>query len=152
MYYKTETELAMDENFVITPLRSLDEAYVLWKESGIWTDEPDSPREKAYGEYFLAHNERFLSVYDENQKLAAVAILFFDGRKASIYRLAVKEKYRRMGISKLLVSKAEKEAVLLGAGTIYVLVRKNESRSINLFSGRGYSAQSDAVYYTKTIG
>ena len=96
----------MDNKFTITTLHNLDEAYELWKECGIWTDAAESPREASYKIYYLKHPARFYAIYGKGEILIGTAILFFDGRKGSIYRLAIKENYRRRGIATKIILKA----------------------------------------------
>ena len=89
-------------------LNSLAAAYELWGDSGIRVSDSDSEREKSWRRYFERNRDMFLAAYAPGRLLVGVAVVFTDGRKGSIYRLAVKTAWQRKGIGSQLISLAER--------------------------------------------
>lgn len=135
----------------IRSLRNLADAYKLWFECNIRVDAAISPREEGWQSYFAKHPDRFVSAYDTSGKLIGTCAVFYDGRKAGIYRLAVLDKWRRTGIAKRLLAQAEKRSREDGMRGIYALVETTSEDASKMFSKYGYSQMEEVRYYTKTL-
>lgn len=136
---------------VFGTLGSIDEAYDLWGEVGLRVDIEDSSRETSWQNYFESTPENFFAAYDHLEKLIGVAVLFFDGRKAGIYRVAVRETYRKMGVARKLIRLAQDAGRRIGAGSLYVLIEDKSSASEALFMSEGFECLDSVRYYVRSI-
>lgn len=141
----------MPSDILHCKLRDLAEAYVLWDDCGIRVDDSNSPREAGWKSYFAKHSSRFLAAYDVLGHLVGVCVVFFDGRKAGVYRLAVSKEWRRLGIGRQLLDAAEKEAKSAGLHGIYALIEVDSNDSSNFFSSKGFSEVEGVRYFTKAL-
>ncbi len=132
-------------------LRSLEDAYALWAQVRLRIGDVDSAREQSWRRYFERYGDRFLAAYASSGILVGTAVVFFDGRKGSVYRVAVKEEWRRKGIASRLISLAETTASSCGADSIYVLIESDSIASGNLFSERGYDSMDTVRYFNKRL-
>ena len=135
---------------IIESVKSIHSAYDLWEKCKIRIDHPNSPRELGYKIYFEKNPDLFIGAYHQN-KLIGLAILFFDGRKSSVYRMAVDPEYRRKGIGKSIILHIEKTAKKYGASSVYAMVEKSNINSQKLFNKLNYTAYDNLIYFTKDI-
>lgn len=92
----------------------------------------------------------FLGAYD-NVRLVGVVFISCDGRKGWINRLAVDPKYRRRGIAKTLVARAEKILQEHKVEVFCALVKCSNMASRNLFQKSGYTQHNDILYFSKRM-
>lgn len=97
-----------------------------------------------------------------NGELAAYIGLYIIKDEAQILNIAVKENYRRNGIGKALIIKAEKKAKLRGAKKLTLELRKSNTAAQNLYNSCGFlidgtrkdfyaNPQEDAILMHKSI-
>ncbi len=90
----------------------------------------------------------FFSVFDDD-KMVAVAIAQYDGRRGWINRLAVEPDYRGQGLALELVAECEKFLEQYGEVVIAVLVEDVNSPSMALFEKAGYVCMNEIKYWSK---
>jgi ribosomal protein S18 acetylase RimI-like enzyme len=139
------------ETVTTCELSNLQEAYELWAECDTRVDGLQSPREAGWRRYFSQHPERFISAYSKDGRLVGVCVLFDDGRKAGVYRLAVAKQWRRRGVARQLLQQAEEVSRNAGLRGIYALIETSSPESRNLFTDEGYSEIKSVRYFTKSI-
>ena len=83
----------------------------------------------------------------------AIATVFatHDGRKGWINRLAVLPEFRKQGIGKMLVEKAESILIEKGIGIIACLIEDYNKTSLATFKKLGYTEFEGIHYLTKRI-
>jgi len=83
----------------------------------------------------------------------AIATVFatHDGRKGWINRLAVIPEFRKKGIGKILVEKAESILIEKGIGIIACLIENYNKTSLATFQKLGYTEFKGIHYLTKRI-
>jgi len=97
-----------------------------------------------------ANPDFFLGAYDD-VRLVGVVFISCDGRKGWINRLAVDPKYRRRGIAKALVARAEKILREHGVEVFCALIKCSNIASRNLFQKCGYTEHNDISYFSKRM-
>ena len=86
----------------IKSIDNLSDAYTFWIENSLRIDDYDSPRELGFKKYYEMFPNRFLGAFADNLLIGTI-VYFYDGRKASVYRLAVDKKYRNKGLATILI-------------------------------------------------
>lgn len=120
----------------------------LWKLSGLFIknkgrDHPAKIHEEL--KYGIAHF--ILAEYES--ELIGIALITHDGRKGWINRLAVHPNYRRKGVAKLILNKAEKYLYKIGIEIIACLIEDQNQKSLELFKKMGYVEFKNMHYLTK---
>ena len=85
----------------------------------------------------------------ESDRLIAVGLATFDGRKGWINRVAVHPDFRRQGLAAVMVGECETFLESLGAEIISCLIEDFNTPSIELFKKLGYSYGSNVMYFSK---
>ena len=85
----------------------------------------------------------------DGDKMIAVVIANFDGRRGWINRLAVDPEYRGQGLGKELIAKAEEFLREVGAVVICALIEEINYPSISRFQSVGYNCEPEIKYFTK---
>jgi len=86
---------------------------------------------------------------DVDNRLAAVAVATYDGRKGWINRVAVVPDHRRIGLAKALVSACERFLSEHGALVIACLIEEWNLPSMDLFNEMGFVCHTDIHYFSK---
>lgn len=116
-------------------------------------------------EDFIADNSEmmvFYAVKDEsNQSLACGALKHYDDSTAEIKRMYVKNEFRGLGISKLILKTLEDAAAAMGYKRIILETGLKQSAAVMLYESSGYTKikpygrhkdDPDSVCYEKGIG
>ncbi len=114
----------------VRPCR-LDECAVvldLWKDAGAIPSITDNVEVLRC---LIQNISTVLLVAEYQNTLAGAVIAAWDGWRGNIYRLAVLPTYRRQGIGKLLVKKADDFLSGRGAQRISILVANEESLAVS---------------------
>jgi ribosomal protein S18 acetylase RimI-like enzyme len=88
-------------------------------------------------------------VAEKEGKVIGTVLATHDGRKGWINRLAVEPAYRRQGLGKQLVKRAEEELEKKGLPMFAALIEENNLASINLFGELGYELHPEIKYFTR---
>lgn len=138
---------------IVRPCR-LDECAVvldLWKDAGAIPSITDNVEVLRC---LIQNTSTVLLVAEYQNSLAGAVIAAWDGWRGNIYRLAVLPTYRRQGIGKLLVKKAEDFLSGRGAQRIPMLVANEESLAVSFWDAlvdAGYNRDLRMVRYAKTL-
>ena len=75
----------------------------------------------------------------------------FDGWRGNVYRLAVHPRYRRRGVSRVLVAEIEKRLAGRGARRITALVEKTHPWAVKFWEAVGYNLDPRIERHVRTI-
>ncbi|MGC8662888.1 MAG: GNAT family N-acetyltransferase [Thermoplasmata archaeon] len=120
----------------------------LWKKAGLKFNPDGRDNERAISEQMIKQPNMFLGAFD-NEKLVGIALLTDDGRKGWINRLAVDPEYRRKGVAKELIRRAEELFRSRGIFLFAALIEDWNTPSQTLFEKIGYKKHSDIYYFSK---
>jgi ribosomal protein S18 acetylase RimI-like enzyme len=134
----------------IRPCRTADVSAVLdlWKRAraapGI-TDRPDAIRRR------LKRDRQLFLLAWEGRRLVGSIMAGWDGWRASMARLAVDPEYRRLGVARLLVARAEKQLRAAGAERIGGVVLRSNQAGRRFWSTAGYLPERGVMRYVKNL-
>ncbi len=85
----------------------------------------------------------------EDDRMIAVGLATYDGRKGWINRVAVDPDRRGKGFGGRIIEACEKFLKNCGAEVIAVLIEEVNTPSISLFRKHGYTPMKDVLYFSK---
>lgn len=129
-----------------------EDLYKFWKTNDIVVDKLNSSKEKATNNY-LVQNPKYLIAIGEttSNKILGTALIYTNGRKASIERLCVAKEKRRQGIGQLLLKLCEEKIKSIGLTKIYCLIINDNLESRALINQNGFKELDKVKYYIKEI-
>lgn len=136
-------------DFIVRSYRESDKEDViqLWEECGLVVPWNDSQRDI----------ERKLSVQSElfligvlNDKIIATAMVGYEGHRGWVNYLAVKPKFQRQGIGKLIMEEAEHRLLKMGCPKLQVQIRNTNDGVIKFYRKLGY-LQDEVVNLGKRL-
>ncbi|MBC8453270.1 MAG: GNAT family N-acetyltransferase [Chloroflexi bacterium] len=100
---------------------------------------------------FLDHDaELFITVWDADV-LVGTVIAAWDGWRAHFARLSVKPEYRRRGIARELVDRAEKLLVKRGAKRVYADILNDSPGAIDFWRSVGFTPNDVVEPFAKNL-
>jgi ribosomal protein S18 acetylase RimI-like enzyme len=120
-------------------------AIKLWQSAGtgVRVGPSDAPTEL---EKKLQRDPDLFLVAEADGQMVGTVIGGFDGRRGSVYHLAVAAAYRRQGVATLLMQEVERR--LRGKGCIrcHLLVRSDNLDAMHYYEKVGWSLLDDAIF------
>ncbi len=110
---------------------------------------PQGRDSRAQLEQQIKLDQTIFLVAEKEGRIIGTVLATHDGRKGWINRLAVEPAYRRQGLGKLLIKRAEEELEKKGLPMFAALIEENNLASINLFAEVGYEPHPEIKYFTK---
>lgn len=113
--------------------------------------------------WFQAPNGTFLVCADPSNGVAGYALILYrrNSRKARLYSIVISEQYRGHGLAQRLLKAGETSARERGCSSVYLEVRPDNHRAIQLYEQRGYQTRGrlhafyedgmDALRFEKTL-
>ena len=134
-------------------IEDYDSLYALWcstEQSKRALNPVDDSREGI--ERYLKRNPNtcFLA-YSDDKKVIGVILTGHDGRRAIIHHMCVHPDFRRLGIAKALVGKAEEALKAEGISKIFGLVFKDNDTANAFWENQGYSLRTNLNYRNKSL-
>lgn len=138
--------------FVIYPMlpQHFDEVYSLWQsiygvELNPLDDNPQTISQ------FLNFNSDLNYIALIEGKIVGVIMCGFDGRRATVYHLAVNPKHRRKGIASTLLSTLEQALKEKGITKGRLLAFKTNKDAAYFWQRQGWNLQSQLNYFSKNF-
>jgi ribosomal protein S18 acetylase RimI-like enzyme len=94
---------------------------------------------------FLAYDSK------DDKKIAGVILSGHDGRRAIIHHLCVHPDFRRQGVARMLVQKAEEALRKEGITKVIGLVFKDNNVANEFWDEQGYTIRPDLNYRNKSL-
>ncbi|MEM0151015.1 MAG: GNAT family N-acetyltransferase [Thermoplasmata archaeon] len=136
----------MQFNFLT--INDYDDVVNLWKKAGLKFKPNGRDSIESIKKQLELFPYMFLGAFMDG-KLVGVAIITDDGRKGWINRLAVDPDYRRKGVAKGIISKAEEIFRNKGIYLFAALIEDWNVASQELFKSMGYVKHTDIFYFSK---
>ena len=129
----------------VRPFRLADYPAVaeLWQTSGLAVDSREQVRRR------LKHDRGLFLVAEVKGKLVGVAMGAWDGRRASLWRLAVHPDFQRRGVARALMSELESRLQALGTGGAFLLVWHENRPALKLYQKCGYEPHPGVLFMYK---
>jgi len=90
-------------------------------------------------------------VAEENHEIIGTVMGAWDGRRAWIYRLAVKADRQRSGVGRALIGKLERRLIEKGTLKVNAQIYLWNKKSLKFFRSIGYELQPDLVMVGKAL-
>ena len=132
-----------------------DEIYELWnstEQSRRALNPVDDSREGI--DRYLKRNPNtcFLACPEEDPRhVIGVILTGHDGRRAIIHHMCIHPEYRRHGIARLLLQKAEEALRAEGITKVFGLVFKNNETANAFWESQGYTLRTNLNYRNKSL-
>ncbi len=147
----------MDIKIRLVNIDDYDGIYALWnstEQTRRAMNPVDDSREGI--ERYLKRNPAtcFLAYTDdetEEHKIVGVILTGHDGRRAIIHHLCVHPDFRRRGIARMLVRKAEEALCKEGISKIFGLVFKDNTAANVFWESQGYTLRKNLNYRNKSL-
>lgn len=98
---------------------------------------------------FLAHNPNLNFIAEYQNKIIGVLMCGYDGRRATLYHMAVDEKFQRQGVGKKLLYRLEQELLAQGITQARLLVFKNNIIGNCFWQNAQWQLREDLNYYSR---
>jgi ribosomal protein S18 acetylase RimI-like enzyme len=130
--------------------RDLGSMLDLWSTAGDGiqlgrSDEPEEIRKK------LARDPDLLLVAEDKGRLIGAVMGGFDGRRGTVYHLAVAAGERGKGIGRALMAELERRLQAKGCLKYYLLVTKDNPEAVEFYERQGWEVM-DLILMGKVIG
>lgn len=124
-------------------------ALALWRAiPGVFLDAADEPAALAA---FLARNPGLSDVVLADGEIIATLLCGEDGRRATLYHLAVAENWRGRGIAHHLLTRAENRLRARGITKMRLLVLGDNAVGNAYWPKQGWRQQTELNYYSKNL-
>ncbi|MDG2950621.1 GNAT family N-acetyltransferase [Exercitatus varius] len=139
-------------SFIIHPMfpHHFDEVYALWQSMEGVELNPSDDTPQAIAE-FLSFNPGLNYIASSENKVVGVVMCGFDGRRATVYHLAVNPLYRRKGIASALMSVLEKALQEKGVTKGRLLAFKTNEDATSFWQKEGWNLQPQLNYFSKNF-
>jgi ribosomal protein S18 acetylase RimI-like enzyme len=92
-----------------------------------------------------------LLVADEGEAIVGTLVVGWDGWRGNMYRLAVREDFRRRGIARSLVDAGHRHLRAVGAPRVTALVGVEESDAAALWRAAGYELDEKIARFVRNL-
>ncbi|MCK5146819.1 GNAT family N-acetyltransferase [bacterium] len=122
----------------------------------LWQDSSLSYRPKGRDSLLSMSNEieheySHLILAEKAGNLLGSILASHDGRRGWINRLAVHPSFRKKGLARLLIEKAEHWLLGQGLGILVCLIEEENTASQELFKSCNYVEHKEIIYYSKRL-
>jgi ribosomal protein S18 acetylase RimI-like enzyme len=132
-------------------IEDYDEAVALWKNTeGVRFHKP-SDCKKGIAKY-LRRNPGLSFIARDNEKIVGTIMCGQDGRRGSLYHLAVDKAYRKKGLGKALVQNALSKLATIGITRCMIFVFAKNHNGLKFWKHLGWTHRPDIIMMTKDIG
>ncbi|MBV7388144.1 GNAT family N-acetyltransferase [Pasteurellaceae bacterium TAE3-ERU1] len=131
-------------------LTDYDAVTALWAATpGMGMSEQDDSREGIAR--FLAHNPDLNFVALEGSTIIGVLLCGFDGRRATLYHMAVAQSHQRQGVGQALLARLERELRAKNVTMARLLVFANNAVGNQFWQKCGWYHWRELNYYVKDL-
>lgn len=123
-------------------MRYYEEVYDLWKKTGLSVTRSDS---KDRLKIMLERNPNLFLIGLEENKLVAVVMGGFDGRRGFVHHLAVDPLYQRKGYGKLIMQELMRRFKQMNVEKVHLFIEKRNLGVIEFYKKLGWYLRDDLV-------
>lgn len=123
-------------------IQNYEEAIALWSKVGLSLGSSDTKEEV---ERMLKRNPDLFLVGKINNRIVAIVMGGFDGRRGYVHHLAVEPDYQRMGYGSTLMEQLIKRFMQKNVKKIHLFVEKRNKNVINFYKKLGWELRNNLV-------
>jgi ribosomal protein S18 acetylase RimI-like enzyme len=127
------------ENFTI---KHYHEVLGLWKKAGIAIGSSDTIEETAL---ILERNPDLFLIGKEQEKIIAVVIGAFDGRRGYVHHLAVDPDYQKKGFGKAIINELTERFKQKRIHKIHLFIQKDNKEVLDFYNKLGWEIRDDII-------
>jgi ribosomal protein S18 acetylase RimI-like enzyme len=117
-----------------------DDVVQLWKNAGISVGSSDTKGELRK---MLQRNPELLLIGNHKEKLIAVVMGGFDGRRGYVHHLAVEPIFQKRGYGKRMMNELIKKFRIMGVHKIHLFIEKPNIDVVNFYKNLGWKMRDD---------
>lgn len=126
------------------------EIYQFWQEAGLHLY-PEAEEQKRFDDMLHLNPELCFCFVDENDRVFGTILGGFDGRTATINRLAISPAQQNKGLGKLLIAQLEKKLLNRGIKKVAVLIHIDNTQVIPFYEKLGFTEMTYVKSYYKDL-
>ncbi|MBP5294740.1 MAG: GNAT family N-acetyltransferase [Lachnospiraceae bacterium] len=127
-----------------------DKVYALWLSTkGMGMNDQDDSREGI--RQYLLRNPSTSFVAEKGAEIAGTILSGHDGRRGTIYHLAVREDLRRRGIASRLLEEALTALRAEGIRKVFLVAFRNNQEGNAFWESQGFPLREDLSYRDKVL-
>ena len=119
-----------------------NEVVQLWRNTGISVGSSDTKTEI---EKMLKLNPDLLLIGKIKEKIIAIVMGGFDGRRGYVHHLAVEPKFQKIGYGKMLMDELIKKFRQMGVHKIHLFIEKSNIDVVNFYKNIGWQERDDLI-------
>ena len=123
-------------------MRYYHEIIDLWKRSGIEVSSSDTRDEIAK---MLKRNPDLFLIGKENEKVIAVVMGAFDGRRGYVHQLAIAPDYQKKGYGKMMMDELIEKFHIKKVHKVHLFIEKNNKEVADFYRKLGWEVRDDLI-------
>ncbi|KKL20862.1 hypothetical protein LCGC14_2451210 [marine sediment metagenome] len=123
-------------------IESYNQVLELWKKAGINVSSSDSKEEL---EKMLKRNPNLFLIGKKNQKIIAVVIGAFDGRRGYVHHLAIDPDFQKKGYGRMMMEKIHNIFLHMGVHKVHLFIEINNKEVVNFYESMGWEKRDDLI-------
>ena len=121
---------------------SYNQVYKLWRKAGISVGSSDSKEEL---EKMLKRNPNLFLIGKRNDKVIAVVMGGFDGRRGYVHHLAIDSDYRKKGYGRMMMDKIHNIFLQMGVHKVHLFIEKTNIEVVSFYESMGWEKRDDLI-------
>lgn len=123
-------------------MKLYDEVVQLWKKAGISMGSSDSKEEI---ESMLERNPNLFLIGKIKEKIIAIVMGGFDGRRGYVHHLAVDPIHQKKGYGKMMMHDLISEFHRIGVHKIHLFIERQNQAVVDFYSNLGWQMRDDLI-------
>ena len=123
-------------------MKLYDEVVQLWKKAGISVGSSDSKEEI---ERMLERNPNLFLIGKIKEKIIAIVMSGFDGRRGYVHHLAVDPIHQKKGYGKMMMHDLINDFRRIGVHKIHLFIERQNQAVVDFYSNLGWQMRDDLI-------
>ncbi|KKM85153.1 hypothetical protein LCGC14_1291890 [marine sediment metagenome] len=123
-------------------MKLYDKVIELWRKAGISVGSSDSKEEL---EKMLKRNPNLFLIGRKNQKIIAVVMGGFDGRRGYVHHLAIDPDFQKKGYGRMMMDKIHNIFLQMGVHKVHLFIEINNKEVVNFYESMGWEKRDDLI-------
>ncbi|HEC36817.1 hypothetical protein LCGC14_0584590 [marine sediment metagenome] len=121
---------------------SYNQVHKLWRKAGISVGSSDSKEEL---EKMLKRNPNLFLIGKRNDKIIAVVMGGFDGRRGYVHHLAIDSDYQKKGYGRMMMDKIHNIFLQMGVHKVHLFIEKTNTEVVSFYESLGWEKRDDLI-------
>ncbi len=121
---------------------SYNQVHKLWRKAGISVGSSDSKEEL---EKMLKRNPNLFLIGKRHDKVIAVIMGGFDGRRGYVHHLAIDSDYQKKGYGRMMMDKIHNIFLQMGVHKVHLFIEKTNIEVVSFYESMGWEKRDDLI-------